>query len=41
MSSSTMVIGTRRRFGVAVAVEDGGAGGGGVGTSIGADRCVT
>ena len=44
VSSSTMVIGTRRRFGGAVVVEVEGedvGSGGGVGTSTGADRCVT
>ena len=44
VSSSTMVIGTRRRFGGAVVVEVEGEDvgrNGGVGTSTGADRCVT
>jgi len=44
VSSSTMVIGTRRRFGGGVVVEVEGEDvgrRGGVGTSTGADRCVT
>ena len=41
LSSSTMVIGTRRRLGGAVVEEDGAGGGAGVETPAGADRCPT